>query len=220
MASYLLFVSSPFCGITSDEKSYRDSQMNDQYRPPENLNPADHNPYSFSTAVDRPMASSQVSIVRQVPTLGVLMAVQGALVSCLGLFMIGMGVFIPLMIELESQQNPSGAPPGGGEIFILTIYGGSGLVFLIIGGLTVYSGVQLYKFQSRGFAMVMLGVGCLAILSCYCFPTAVALAIFGYIVLTKIPVIHAFRIAEGSSMTTDEIIAELHKRIQDGMIAI
>lgn len=194
--------------------------MSDQYRPPEDMNFMDDNPYRMPSTPVAITPILQLGIVRQVPTLGVLMAVQGGLVCAVGLLLVGVGFMFPFLLEMQAQQPGAVPPPGGVEILMLAVYAGMGMLLLVVGGLTIYSGIRVYRFQSRVMAMVMLGAGFLTIMSCYCLPTAIALAIFGFIVLTKTPVIHAFRIAEGSRMTADEIIAELEKRIRDGVIGL
>jgi hypothetical protein len=181
------------------------------------------NLYAFDSRQAIPINDFGVGSIRQVPTLAILMAVQGGLTIAYGLMMVALGFVMPYFMRMSAANAgnmPGGAQPFPAEMewFMVIIYGGMGLLFLALGGFTVFSGLRLYRFQSRVMGMVSLGVGLMSLFNCYCFPTAIGLAIYGFIVLTKPAVMKAFEIAQGGSMTADELVGAVQQRIRDGLL--
>ena len=84
-------------------------------------------------------------MVRHVPIVAILMIVQGALETLMGLGLVGMGVFMPLMMQTEMQQQgrpPSGPSPEAMTWVFLAIYGGTGLGPLVAAILPLIAGVR------------------------------------------------------------------------------
>lgn len=140
-------------------------------------------------------------MVGQVQILGVLMIVQGVLVSILGVAIAGYAILMPTFMQQAQQQaagqggNAAPMPPNIG-LWFLVVGGLLGLMMLAIGSLTVYAGVLTMKLRGRMLSIVMLCTGLLTVLTCYCLPTQIALSIYGLIVLLNGPVRDAFRLAE------------------------
>ncbi len=156
------------------------------------------------TAAGGPIELGDVTsrgMVGQVQILGVLMIVQGVFVSLMGIAVGGYAVLMPQMFQ-QMQQQAAGqggnAPPMPANMPLWIGIGGGllAVTMLLIGFLTVFAGIRTMKFQGRVFSIVMLCVGLLTILTCYCLPTQVALSIYGLIVLLNAPVRDAFRFAE------------------------
>ena len=101
----------------------------------------------------------------------------------------------------NGQQPPNGGPsPDMAPYFIAALYGGLGLFILAIGGTRLFAGIRLYHFRSRTLGIVSLAMGIGTVFTCYCLPTALALAIYGLIVLLNEPVSAAFQqVAAGES---------------------
>lgn len=89
------------------------------------------------------------------------------------------------------------------ETIMLVMYGGAGLVLLSIGILGVWGGVRIMKFRSYTLGIVALSGGLLAIFGCYCAPTAIALFIYGLIVLLNPQVKQAFEMGEQGHSPAD-----------------
>ena len=166
----------------------------------------EQNPYIAGEAETEFIATGEIGLpagqdrglVGHVPVLGVLMIVQGVLVLFYGVIMVVLATFMPTLIaQMQIQpgpQNPNGMDPTVMSRFMLVAYGVMAVVLLLMGTLNTLSGFRLVKFQGRVFAIVSLCLGFGTIISCYCFPTAMALAIYGLIVLLNQPVITAFEL--------------------------
>lgn len=149
-------------------------------------------------------------MVKHVPVLAILMIVQGALEVLMGLGLIGMGAFFPMMMQGEMAQQagpPGGPPPEAMTWVLLAIYGGMGVVVLIGAVLHIFAGIRNYKFRGRVLGFVALIAGMVTtLMTCYCAPTAIALGVYGLICFLNPEVTHAFAMAKAGKKK-DEILA-------------
>ena len=166
------------------------------------------NPYSFQeTASAQIPQDMQRGLVHHVAALGILTIVQGALVTLMGLFLIGMAAVVPAMIKAQGGfPNQPGMPqrpmPAEMEWVLLAVYGGAGVIAVALGVLNIVGGIGVMRFRGRILGIVALSSGLLSIFGCYCFPTALGLFIYGLIVLLNGPVKRAFEMGtEGVSST-------------------
>ncbi len=177
------------------------------------------NPYGPSSTSAGPAAQQgdislspgeRRGMVSQVPILGVLMIVQGVMEVLVSIGIAFYAFAMPMVFEQmrrDAANNAGGGaqpptlPPGaenwlmiGGSIFAVVI--------LVIGVLTILSGVRIMNYRSRVLGITMLCCGMLTIATCYCFPTSLALAIYGLVVLLSSPVQHAFDLrSQGHEVT-------------------
>ena len=166
------------------------------------------NPYSLQeTASAQIPQDMQRGLVHHVAALGILTIVQGALVTLMGLFLIGMAAVVPAMIKAQGGfPNQPGMPqrpmPAEMEWVLLAVYGGAGVIAVALGVLNIVGGIGVMRFRGRILGIVALSSGLLSIFGCYCFPTALGLFIYGLIVLLNGPVKRAFEMGtEGVSST-------------------
>ncbi|NNE00956.1 MAG: hypothetical protein HKN47_26875 [Pirellulaceae bacterium] len=170
----------------------------------------DDNPYEPSS--DPSLAGMDKSIqlpegqkrgmVGQTTVLGVLMIIQGIVNALAGVAIAGYAWFMPQVFQqmrADMAKQPAGGPPPPQlpENFELYLMIGGGIlaaVMLLIGLLLVYSGLGVIRLQQRGLAIGSLCMGMLTILTCYCFPTSLALGIYGLILLLNQPVMLAFEL--------------------------
>ncbi|HTN76532.1 MAG TPA: hypothetical protein VL096_14835 [Pirellulaceae bacterium] len=154
-------------------------------------------------------------MVGHVRVLGILMIVQGALDIAMGLMLIVMAVIMPTMMQNDPAFQRAGAD-GPSQTFFMWMmigYAGIGLVVTAIALLHIYAGWQTFNFKQRNLGMISISLGPLAILTCYCFPTSLALLIYGLIVFLNPSVAEAFRLGkEGRS--ADEIDALFNPYMQ------
>ncbi|TWU36097.1 hypothetical protein [Novipirellula artificiosorum] len=140
-------------------------------------------------------------LVGQVQILGVLMIVQGVLVSLAAIVIGFYAAFMPTFLEQMRQNaaaqggNNAPVPPEFGSIMMI-VGGVITVLILTLGFLHIYCGIRTMQFRGRVFSMVVLCCGLLTLITCYCLPTQLALSIYGLIVLLNAPVCEAFRYAE------------------------
>jgi hypothetical protein len=152
------------------------------------------NPYSATYVPDSSTwdASNQQSrndgYTQQIPVIGILMIVQGALESLYAMLNFGIGVFWSTM-----PMPPRG---GMGEEPPRWVFS---LVFFILGGIVLgvavfrmVAGYFVFHTRSRVMALVANCIGLGTMVTCYCLPTSIALVIYSFIVLLQPSVIDAF----------------------------
>lgn len=138
-------------------------------------------------------------MVQQVQVVAILMIVNGALVSLVGLYLVCMG---PFMFVMAKTAPP---PPGGGggpDTMIMgimaTVYLILGLLVLTTSVLNIVGGIRSLKYRGRTLAMVALFSNLVPMFTCYCIPTSLGLMIYGLIVFFQSDVADAFaRVADG-----------------------
>ena len=147
-------------------------------------------------------AGQKRGMVNQVTVLGVLMVIQGVIDLLAGAVVAVYAWLMPTIFdELQKQQAAQGGGPGPPMPPDMSMYmaiGGSILAAAIVlaGILLIYSGIGVTRFERRTTAFVALAGGMITLLTCYCFPTSLALAIYGMIVLLSQPVTLAFSIRQ------------------------
>jgi hypothetical protein len=143
-------------------------------------------------------------MVRQVQVVAILMIVNGALVSLMGLLYICLG---PAMFALM-KLGPAGTGPGGRPnpagpstaeaTFLSAFYVVIGLPVLAAGILNIVAGIRSLKYRGRILALVALFSNLAPLFTCYCLPTSLGVMIYGLIVFFQSDVADAFaRVADG-----------------------
>jgi hypothetical protein len=142
-------------------------------------------------------------LVHHVRVVAILLIIQGALEIVMGLFLGAMAVFMPLVVRRQPQANDF--PPGMLLWVLPLVYGGLAILVLAVAGLRITAGVRNYQFRGRTLGIVALAGGLLTMLTCYCLPTALALAIYGLVVYLNNQAAEAFRMGE-AGRPADEIL--------------
>jgi hypothetical protein len=101
-------------------------------------------------------------------------------------------------------QQDNGLQPETMSQILVIVYGSLAGVMLVIGVLRIVAGIGVLRFRGRVFGMVTLVAGLGVVVSCYCLPTSIALAIYGLIVLLDRPVVTAFELGQ-QGYSSDEI---------------
>jgi hypothetical protein len=143
---------------------------------------------------------------RHINTVAILMIVHGSIESVLGVLLALMG---PMMFGLM-KMSPSGTSgPKEQEVVLMTaIYGALGVLVLAAGILKIVAAIKNLKYRSRTLGIVALSSAIVSMFTCYCLPTALALAIYGLIVYLNEQSARAFQMGE-SGMSPNEIRAAL-----------
>jgi len=144
---------------------------------------------------------------RQIKIVAILLIVEGSLEVLVGLFLAAMGPLMMSIIRSAPPPSSGGAPPPPPELFG-AIYVVMGLVTLVGAILKIVAGARNVKYRSRTLGFIALGSALLSFASCYCMPTALALAIYGIIVYVNDRSARAFQLGD-SGMSADEIIANI-----------
>ena len=139
-------------------------------------------------------------VVPQVKVVAILMIVNGAIVSLMGLYLVIIGPAMFTMMKVAPP--PQGPNAGGPEAMILgimsAVYFVLGLLVLVASVLNIVAGIRSLKYRGRTFAIVALFSNIAALFTCYCFPLALGVMIYGLIVFFQSDVADAFaRVAEG-----------------------
>lgn len=170
----------------------------------------DKNPYA-------PLAGGRPrGFVGHVRVLGVLMMVQGAFDILMGLFLLGMSVFAVVMLQNDEEFKRIQAQEFSPEVMsyiVGGIYGGLGLIALVVGILNAYAGWRTFRFQSRTLGIIALSGGMVTVMTCYCAPTSIALLIYGLIVYLDSSVKEAFEMG-ARGHTPDQIDAAFNPYMQ------
>jgi hypothetical protein len=127
-------------------------------------------------------------VVRHIQTVATLLIVQGCLELVPGLTLTSVAVLVAFGIMKRGVPEASGFPVELG--FVIFIYGP---VLLALGVFRIWAGLSNRKLLRREWGIAALAAGLLAIPSCYCAPTSLALLIYGLITYLDSQVADAFR---------------------------
>ncbi len=140
-------------------------------------------------------------MANQVPVVAILMIVNGAIVSLMGLFYVIMG---PAMFALMSfgPRAPNQPAANSADTAIMTVMSGFyvviGLLVLACGILNIVAGIRCLNYRGRTLAMIALFSNLAPMFTCYCMPTSLGLMIYGLIVMFQSDVAYAFaQVARG-----------------------
>ncbi len=128
--------------------------------------------------------------LRHVPVLGILMMVQGAMTLGMALLLLMYGAFTALALgDLPPSDDPAQAAISsimlGGMV-------GMGLMHLPAGVMQLLAGWRVRTFHSRWLAIGSIWLGLSTVFGCYCLPTALAMIVYGSVVLHRREVIARF----------------------------
>lgn len=144
---------------------------------------------------------------RQIKVVAILLIVEGGLEALMGILLCVMG---PLMMAFLSSapppSSPGAAPPP--PALFGAIYIGMGVVTLVAATLKIVAGIRNLRFKGRTLGFVAFGSTVLALASCYCIPTALALGVYGLIVYLDGRSAQAFQMGE-SGMSPEQILAQM-----------
>lgn len=170
------------------------------------------NPYQSPPNVPgEATAASRGGLARQVPIVAILLMVQGGLELLMGGFLLLMaGTFA----VVAAQQNPMAAnpnaplPPQAFGWALGGTYGVMGVGGLAIGVLKAFAGWRNYGFRGRVLGIAALVSGVLSLVTCYCFPTAILLMIYGLIVYLNAETAWAFSMGD-QGLKRDQVLWHL-----------
>ncbi len=139
--------------------------------------------------------------VGHVPVVGWLLLVHSILALAFAVGLIALGIMLPGTIAAEAENNPTiqdqGMSPEQLELLIQVVYGGMGVGLLVISLMGIVAAIQILRFRSYLFDICALSAGFFTVMAgCYCFPTALALGIYGLVVMLNPAVKTAFELGK------------------------
>lgn len=170
------------------------------------MNDPDSNPYAPQTNINTPYQETPFqplvateAYVKQLPVLGVLVIVQGALEAMLALLGIFM-VVVMWMVENQAQLKNEFRNAGGGlqPVVMIVVYGVVAVVMTALSIIRIGSGIAILRRKNRMFAIVSTIICVGSVFTCYCAPTSIAICVYAMILLFHPTVERAFALrAEG-----------------------
>lgn len=126
-------------------------------------------------------------MVGHVPLVAIGLIVQGALEILFGLMML----FAVLVFKLVPEADLQGLPPMLNALLI-----GLAVPPLLCGVFRIVVGIFNLRYRRRILGMTALGLGLLTMMTFYCAPTSIALAVYGLVVYLNDSVIAAFALGD------------------------
>lgn len=182
--------------------------MENPYQSPEN--PADFVTDRAGSPFGDHVPSGKAS---HVPIVAILMMVQGGLEVLIAGYVLMMGVMMAVFVGAAPGPQPApaqGPPPEmvGWMMGAMYLVFGAGLMAGAI--LKLFAGYRNYRFRGRTLGMVAMFTGLATLFGCVCFPTALALLIYGLIVYLDQQTVYAFQLGE-QGQTLEQIKSHLER---------
>lgn len=134
--------------------------------------------------------------MRHVPALGVVLMVHGALLvlmaGFLGIYGVSLGISFGSMPAPDPSTDPLAPDPRWLEDVMLWTMVVMTLVHGAAGAIQLFAGWRIRTFRSRGVGIAALFAGLGGLIGCYCGLTAIALLVWGLIVLLHSAVAERF----------------------------
>jgi hypothetical protein len=132
-------------------------------------------------------------LVGHVRIVAILLIVQGVFEMLFALF----GICFALLTLFVPQEDFVNMRPLGIALGVISV------AALVCGGLRLAAGIANLRFRRRLLGITALGAGMLTMLTGYCAPTAIALAVYGLIVYLNDSVVAAFEMGDAGRTTTE-----------------
>jgi hypothetical protein len=171
------------------------------------------NPYqSPETLPGYAPARSGGGMARQIPAVAILLMVQGGLEMLMGgILALTGGTFAVLVVQQQGQPGGANAPPGPPFGWLMVaVYAVMGIGTFGVAALKLFAGWQNYSFRGRRWGIAALASGALSIVTCYCFPTGLALMIYGLIVYLNAEAAWAFSLGD-QGLTREQVLWHLQR---------
>lgn len=136
------------------------------------------------------------AILTQQRVISILLIVHGSLTVLVGLFVIGMSLLVPAALSGQMAQRPRPAGAPATETVVIIIYGVIATVALTTGVLQISGGICNLWLKNYGLGLAAIASCGLSIATCYCFPTGMALLIYGLIIYLNHSTKLAFNLAK------------------------
>jgi hypothetical protein len=164
--------------MTLPEDPYQSPKAQQSYEPPKWSS-------NFSDAAAH-AAGADRGLIGHVPIIALLLIAQGVSEIVFGLF----GLAFTALVYWGPEKELSGMRGIG------LLFAGISVPCLSIGVLRIVAGIFNYHYRRRILGITALACGLCTLITGYCAPTAIGLAIYGLIVYVNEPVIMAFQLGD------------------------
>lgn len=149
------------------------------------------------------MRLRQPGLVRHVRVVATLMLIQGGLELIAGIVFGLIAFLVPLAMMHDQQEGPPQ------EFFwgMTAVYVVFAIAALTAATLHIMAGLQNRQFRGRTLGIIAATGGLATLFTCYCLPTAVAVGVYGLIVLLNEEVAEAFCMGEARHSAQDILAA-------------
>jgi len=163
------------------------------------------NPYSATSESQGSRRPGSGALVPQVRIVAILMIVQAVLELLFGAYFVVMGVAMPALMANQPNQMPPEQQEMFNKFFLgyFLIAGGCAIVIALI---RLVAGILGVTYRGRMLGIVSHIGGLLTIATCYCFPTAIAVGIYGCIIYFNADVAQAFKL-RSDGLTSEQVLA-------------
>jgi hypothetical protein len=151
------------------------------------------NPYQAPKTSGIP--DSKLGLAGHVPVIAVLLIIQGVLEIIGGLMALGTGVFMALLPSI-APQAAGAQQQSAGFMILAVVYLLGGVLALVLGVLKIWAGWKNRLYRGRTLGITAISSGFVSLVTCYCGPTGLGLAIYGLIVYLNDRTTEAFALGE------------------------
>jgi len=169
--------------------------------PPQDSSPPPQ--WSFSDAAAH-AAGGDRGLISHVPIIALLLIAQGVSEILFGLF----GFAFTALVYWGPEKELAGMRGLG------LLFASISVPCLIIGVLRIVAGAFNYHYRRRALGITALACGLFTLITAYCAPTAIALAIYGLIVYVNEPVIMAFQMGDSGRPRAEIRTAYLNRGLK------
>ena len=162
------------------------NSSDDPFQPPAGANPFQPPQWSSGIFSEAAGGIGDRGLIGHVRIVAILLIVQGILELLFCTLGFGFLVLVQVMPKKEAE-----ALRGVGMLLAAI-----SVPALIVAVLRITAGIFNFRYRRRGLGMIALLVGLLMMITGYCAPTAIALAVYGLIVYVNEPVVMAFAMGD------------------------
>ncbi len=162
------------------------------------------NPYSATSQSQYVSPDGNGKFVPQVRIVAILMIVQAVLEILFGAYYIVMGFMMPAMMAQQQPQLPAEQLEVFNTYFFGFFFVAGGLI-IAMAGLRLVAGILGVTYRGRILGIISHIGGFLMVATCYCFPTAIALGVYGCIVYFNADVAKAFQL-RSQGYTSEQVL--------------
>ena len=180
------------------------------------------NPFKAPGKVDYPTPNQSgfhgqqnvgAGYVNQVPVIAILMAVQGVFLLGLSVVSAGYGFAFANMSQwlppAQRKQFEADMPPEAMKFIMIIAIVVAGAIG-ILAAMHFIAAYYNYQYLRRTFGMIVLGLGFLSVMTCYCAPTSIGLGVYGFIIFANPAVAHAFKLRK-DGMSKNDMLGQFRR---------